>query len=478
MAMQTHSIRRALLLRLLVPLVLVTVAAGALAFVVARHFSAAVLDQWLYDAATTIANRVVWDDQGPQLAMPPATPGGGEGDLVDHVFYDVLTTDLERIGGNAQLPAAPKRPGVGGLRQLYFGSVGGVPVRVLAVALKRGQNVVIVRVAETVQRRTTLARQLLWIGLALSIVLAAASAGIVWYGIGRGISSIEGAMRRARDPGGRAALAPLPLTPETPVEVLPLVAQINALIEELAAAHRVNERFIVNAAHQLRTPVATLRVQLEAASREPDPRRRAEHVHDAVEVVAHMSRVLHQLLTLARADETANARPAAAAVDLDLVAREEVERRLDEAVALGVDLGYEGPGEPVPVQGNEDLVREALVNLIDNALRYGAAGGTITVGVRASPVAEMYVEDRGPGIPSEERERVTDRFYRLPGTPGGGCGLGLAIVEEIARLSGATLRLDDGVGGAGLRATLRFDRARGAKPEPTRYPSPAAVTQS
>ena len=457
MATAPHSIRRAILLRLALPLALLALAAGALAFVTARHFSAAVLDQWLYDAAASIAGRVEWRDGEPRI--DGTLRGGADADPVDRVFYEVLTTGGQRIGGNATLPAPPRRPVAGGTRQLYFGELDGQPVRALAVAFRRDDRAVIVRVAETVQRRTTLARQLLWIGLSLAFVLAGGSAAIVWYGIGRGIASLDVAMRRAREPGTRSGLEPLPLSPDTPVEVQPLVAQINALIEELAGAHRVNERFIVNAAHQLRTPVATLRVQLEAASREADARRRAEHVRDAVDVVSHMSRVLHQLLTLAKADETASDRATRhAPIDLDRIAREEVERRLDEAVALGVDLGYEGSDAPVVVHASEDLVREALANLLDNALRYGGAGGSVTVGVDAGAPA-LFVEDRGPGIPVEERARVVDRFYRLPGTPGGGCGLGLAIVQEIARLSDATLLLEDGSGGIGLRATLRFAHA-------------------
>jgi two-component system sensor histidine kinase TctE len=477
--MATHSIRRDLLAKLIAPLALVTVLAGALAFVVARQFSASVLDQWLYDAATSIVGRVQWTAAGPRLDVP-AVGAGGDSDPVDRFFYEALAPDGRRVGGNATLPAAPNRPLPGGARQLYFATVNDVPVRVLAVALRRDGNVVIVRVAETVQRRTTLARQLLWMGLALSIVLAVGSAGVVWYGIGRGIGAIERAMRRTRDPDARASLAPLTVTAETPVEVVPLVAQINSLLADLAAAHSVNERFIVNAAHQLRTPVATLRVQLEAAGREQDPRRRAGHVDAAVQVVAHMSRVLHQLLTLARADDSANARADGQSVDLDLIARDEVERRVDEAMALGVDLGYDGPGGPVVVEASDDLVREALANLIDNALRYGGAGGTVTVGIRGGPMPELYVDDRGPGIPVEERSRVTDRFYRMPGTGGDGCGLGLAIVDEIARISGASLRLETGSSGTGLRASLRFGAAVSATPRtaPARSSAPAGSARA
>ena len=466
MTTRKRSLRRALLVRLIGPLALVTLLAGGLAFVGARHFSAAVLDQWLYDAATSIANRVHRDDQRLRID-PPAATDAIDTDIVDRLFYEVATGQGERIAGNATLPAPPQ-PVEAGTRQVYWGLMGATPVRVLAIRVRRDGAPVVVKVAETLQKRTTLARQLLWLALGLSAMLAAVAAGVIWYGIGRGIAATESAMRNARMSGARATLAPLELTPDMPVEVVPLIAQINALIEQLTASHRVNERFIMNAAHQLRTPVATLRVQLEAASRSQDPRRRLEHINDAVQAVTHMSRVLHQLLMLAQADDSASRPTHDTGIDIVRMARDEVAARLDDAVALGVDLGYEGPRDPVDVAGNPGLVSEALANLLDNALRYGAAGGVVTVGVTPGPDAALYVEDRGPGIPEDERERVTHRFYRMPGTPGNGCGLGLAIVEEIARSSGASLELATGAGGVGLRASLRFARMRSGDVGPER----------
>lgn len=448
-----RSLRRTLLVRLIGPLALVTMLAGAMAFVGARHFSAAVLDQWLYDAATSIANRVHRDDQRLRID-PSGALDAVDTDIVDRLFYEVATSQGERIAGNASLPTPPQ-PMEAGTRQVYWGFMNATPVRVLAIRVRRDGAPIVVKVAETLQKRTTLARQLLWLALGLSAMLAAVAAGVIWYGIGRGIAATESAMRNARR-GAGATLAPLELTPDMPVEVVPLIAQINALIEQLSVSHRVNERFIMNAAHQLRTPVATLRVQLEAASRIQDPRRRLEHVNDAVQAVTHMSRVLHQLLTLAQADDSATRPQREAGVDIVRMARDEVAARLDDAVALGVDLGYEGPREPVRVAGTPGLVSEALANLLDNALRYGAAGGVVTVGVTTAPVPTLYVEDRGPGIPEDERARVTHRFYRMPGTPGNGCGLGLAIVEEIARSSGASLELATGADDVGLRASLRF----------------------
>jgi two-component system sensor histidine kinase TctE len=451
-----HSIRRALILRLAGPLVLLTLAAGAASYGVARHFSDGVLDQWLYDTAVSLANRVQWKEGGASIDLPEGAREMLEWDLVDRVFYEVVSAEGRHIGGNARLPPPPQPLASAGAKQFYNGTVDGEPVRVLALERwpEDGQTVV-VKIAETQQKRSALARQVLWISLALSLVLAALSAGLIWFGIGRGLGSIERAVRsvRSRDPTSR--LTPIAIAPDTPVEVVPLVDEINALMRELDGAHRVTERFIVNAAHQLRTPLATLRVQLEAAVRERDGQRRAAHVNDAVQVAAHMSRVLQQLLTLAKADEKASRGARSGFADLDRIARELVERRLDEAVARGIDLGYDGPGEPVVVEGNDDLLREALANLIDNALRHGGAGGHVTVGVAPSPPG-VYVEDRGPGIPVDERPRVADRFYRIPGTAAAGSGLGLSIVHEIAQLYGATLVLESGADGRGLRASLRF----------------------
>jgi two-component system sensor histidine kinase TctE len=266
---------------------------------------------------------------------------------------------------------------------------------------------------------------------------------------------MEKAVRDVRAIHGRAPLESIQQRPDLPQEAAPLVEQINELILDLAAAHRLNQRFVADAAHQLRTPVATLRIQLERARRETDPERHARALEDAIAALTRMSHLLHQLLTLAQADET---RPAGVA-DLDLIARQELERRLDDALQAGIDLGYAGPGSAVPVRGAEDLLREALANLLDNALRYGArAGHEITVGVVAA-ARELYVEDEGPGIAPAERQKVCERFYRIPGSPGVGCGLGLSIVAEIARRHGASFLLEGGAGGRGLRARLLFPAA-------------------
>jgi two-component system sensor histidine kinase TctE len=450
------SVRRGLVARLLGPLLLVMAFGGASAYGLASHFSQAVLDQWLYDSAISLANRVRWEDGRATVDLPEIAREILEWDVVDRIYYEVISERGERLLGNAFIPP-PSSPQPLAAPVYYDARIGEVPVRVLAVPVQVPHpEPAVVRIAETRLKRNALARQVLWISVALSVALAALSAGLVWHAIGKGMASMEGAVRRVRAAHAATPLAPIRPDEALPQEVLPLVLQINELIEDLTKAHRLNQRFIADAAHQLRTPLAALRVQLEVAQRERDPARHEQAVRDAVNVLARMGRTLHQLLTLARTDETA---PAAAGqaglVDLDAIAREEVERRLDDAVAARVDLGYAGAGRPVTVRGSAELVQEAVANLLDNALRYGARGGHVTVGVADGP-PEVCVEDRGPGIPPEERDKVCRRFYRMPGTDGEGCGLGLAIVSEIARRHGGDLLLEDASPERGLRARIVF----------------------
>jgi two-component system sensor histidine kinase TctE len=450
---EPRSIRRALLARLMGPLLMILALGGISAYGLAQHFSQVVLDNWLYDSAMSLANRVRWENGRALVDLPEGAREILEWDIVDRVYYEVAPLRGERLMGNAFLPLPPSIPR-DSAAVYYEGIVSGASVRVLAVALQAPDgNPIIVKVAETRHKRNALASEVLWISVVLSVMLAAVSALVIWYGVGSGIDSMEKAVRDVRSQHAVAALTPIPIDAEVPVEVVPLVHEINDLIGDLSASHRLNQRFVADAAHQLRTPLAALRVQLELALREHDPERHARAINDAVHVLTRMGHTLHQLLTLAKADEEAT--DTLPLVDIDLIAREEVERRIDDAVSAGVDLGYSGTGEPILIRGHEDLLREAVANLLDNALRYGGAGERVTVGVETN-APEIYVEDEGPGIPEKERDRVRERFYRIAGTQGDGCGLGLSIVEEIVRRHAGSLVLESGAGGAGLRARFIF----------------------
>ncbi len=456
--MASNSLRRDLLVRLIGPLVAVVLVAGASAWGLAQHFSQRVLDQWLYDSAVTLAKQVRFAAGVPRIDIKGPAIEMFEVDVADQIFYEVATSAGKGILSNAALPTPPVASS--GLTDpvYYDAAIQGRLVRAIELRVPgAGHDPVVVRVAETRNKRDTLANEILVATLAIVAILVASSIVLVSSGIGQSLSVLEPIVRQVRR--DRRAFEALPEGGEIPSEVRPLVHTINALLREISDEHASRQRFVADAAHQLRTPLASLRVQLDLALRETDPVRHQKALADAASVISRASHLIHRLLTLSRVDQEAAERSPLESVDLDRLARAEVESWIDRALARGVDLGYENPGAPVVVSGREALLHEALSNLIDNALAYAGAGGPVTVGVRDSP-PQLFVEDSGPGIPESERERVRSRFYRIPGTPGEGVGLGLAIVDEISRIHGARLRILSRETGPGTRVVLEF----GARP--------------
>ena len=248
----------------------------------------------------------------------------------------------------------------------------------------------------------------------------------------------------------------------SPEEVRPLVQSLNRLFELVNAQAESQRRFIADAAHQLRTPLAGLQAQVEAwaqaAGAAPGRdggtvRLPAGEVTKLRGATRRTSQLASQLLALSRADaRTMHAQPMQR-VELKPLCEDILQRFLDEATAKHIDLGLDA--QPALAYGHDWLLREALANLVDNAVKYTPAHGTVTIrcGVRGGS-AFVEVEDDGPGIAPAERQRVLERFYRVQGTEGEGNGLGLAIADEIARVHHGTLSLDAGSGGRGLKATL------------------------
>jgi two-component system sensor histidine kinase TctE len=225
---------------------------------------------------------------------------------------------------------------------------------------------------------------------------------------------------------------------QVPEEISPLVGSFNDMLERLSQTVEMQKRFIADAAHQMKTPLAGMRMQSELALRQLDP----GEIHRSLEQLAKSSesatRLVNQLLALARAENQPHAGQAYEALDLATLARATVQDWVPASFAHNIDLGFEPPGEPVTILGNALMLRELLSNLIDNAVRYTPGGGSVTVRVRRDGgQALLEVEDTGPGIAPAERPRVFERFYRILGSSVPGSGLGLAIVREIAQQHGA-----------------------------------------
>jgi two-component system sensor histidine kinase QseC len=280
---------------------------------------------------------------------------------------------------------------------------------------------------------------------------------MVWLGVGRGLAPLG---RLAREVSGRdpRSLDEIP-TATVPSEVLPLVQALNRLFQRLGSAFLAQRRFTADAAHELRTPLAGVKTQAQVAMRAPDPAERQRALEQVLKGIARAGHLVEQLLVLARIDrestDIAFAHP-----DLHKIAVSVLSELSPQALARGVDLELDGD-RGVPVRGSPDLLSILLRNLVDNAVRHTPPNGRVLVRVTREQVgALLTVQDNGPGIPPEQRERVFARFYRLDCAAGEGSGLGLSIVQRISALHGATISLQDGPGGAGLAVEVRFPEPR------------------
>ncbi len=372
-------------------------------------------------------------------------------DSYDSVYYRVLGPNGEAIAGDEGLPAPPPEREARDGFIAYDTAYKGQKIRAVAVPAKCGEAACSVVVAETTVKRRRMTRGILFSSLLPELLIAIATVLIVWFGVKRGLGPLARLSDeiKARSPGD---LRPIPAA-GTPEETQPLVSALNGLLEEVSQSSRSQQRFLANAAHQLRTPLAGLRAHTELALAQPLPtevRAELEQVHQAT---IRTARLANQLLALARAEP--GARGNAAELNLKTLAESDADAWVHQALARDIDLGFEL--DWAPVQGDAFLLREALANLVHNAIEYSHRGGRVTVrtGERGAH-AFAEVEDDGPGIPEAERERVLERFYRIPGTAGTGSGLGLAIVREIAAGHGATISITDATGAKGCRIAITF----------------------
>jgi two-component system sensor histidine kinase TctE len=315
----------------------------------------------------------------------------------------------------------------------------------------------VIRVAETKVKRRALTREIVLSVVVPQVLLIALAGVVVWFGVVRGLSPLS-ALQQAVASRSYRDRSPLTVS-GVPGEVRPLLDEINQLLERLDNALTMQDRFVADAAHQLKTPVAALQAQLELALTESDPRRLRESLARLMTGLERLSRLVSQLLALARNEPEAARTMTFTAVDLAALAFEAAGDWVDEALRKRIDLGFEGEREGARVQGDPVRLRELLDNLIDNAIRYTPEGGRVTVRVAAAPRPSVSVSDDGPTIPVADKDRVFQRFYRILGTVERGSGLGLAIAQEIARLHGGSITTSDDLDGIGNTFTVSIEPA-------------------
>ena len=448
--MPARSLRASLLRMLLPPIAALLVVGALVAYYPSIEPATEAYDQALLDIAVSLGGYIVANERGYRFELPHAVDQVLRRDQFDTMYYRVLGPRGEPIAGE-ELPLPPperdERDGFMSYDTVYKGQ----KLRVVALPARCGEANCRVLVGETTTKRTRLARDIVFSTLLPEVMIALATLLIVWFGVKRGLAPLARLSEeiKARSPGD---LRPVEAA-GTPDETRPLVSALNGLLQEVAQASRTQQRFIANAAHQLRTPLAGLQAHTELALAQPlspEVRSGLEQVHQAT---IRTARLANQLLALARAEP--GARGSAAELNLKALAEGEADAWVHQALERDVDLGFEL--DSAPVQGDAFLLREALANLVHNAIEYSPRGGRVTVRTgRREARAFVEVEDDGPGIAPAERERVLERFYRVPGTPGTGSGLGLAIVREIAAGHGANIVISEAAGNKGCRVALTF----------------------
>ena len=456
------SLRQRLTYWLLGPLLLLVAAGTFVSYHIALNAANKAYDAALLDPVLAIASHLRRSGNDVELDLPSIAIEALRIDTEDRVYYAVLGAGGERlVAGTARLPAPPEKlhPGE---HTFFDATLEGERVRVAARAVQVENDVTaVVEVAETLIKRDKLVLELLVASAVPQVLIAFAAVALLWLGIGQGLRPL------ARLRGEIAARSPKDLRPvseqDKPEEVRSLVGALNQLLSRLNAAIASQQRFIANAAHQLRTPLAGLKTHAELARREPS----TSELRSLLDMIAgetqRTSHLVNQLLTLARAEP--GEAPSGQPVNLHEIVARDVRDWVQRAVGKNIDLGFEL--EDAWTLGEPLLLRELAANLLDNALAYTQAGGSVTLrtGVRDGE-SMLEVEDNGPGIPESERQKVFERFYRVAATGGEGCGLGLSIVSEIAGRHNARVDLAKPPGGQGTLIRVVFPRlaAQAAQP--------------
>ena len=477
---------------MLAPLLLLWPMSVALTWLVAQNIANKPFDRELGEMTRVLSKQVVLRQapDGARSAVFTLPTGAAEilhTDEADDIYYQVLGLRGELLSGERSLPLPPEdEPVVVGEVRFRDGEMNSDDLRIAYawVALpgtSADAAVALVQVAETLGKRSRLATEIIKGVILPQFVILPLAVVLVWFALARGIRPLAELQQRIR----KRESTDLSAINEgdVPDEVAPLVHAINDLLQRLDESIATQRHFLADAAHQLKTPLAGLRMQAEIAAREIDSGKSDPQSlkHSLRQIALSSQRAAHmvnQLLAMARAEDREQA---LRKQDLDLAAivMEAVRDFVPKAMDKRIDLGYEGPDESTGARlhGQPVLVREMVRNLVDNALQYTPGGGTVTARVLADPfgqVVVLQVEDNGPGIAEAERELVFQPFYRPADTVIEGSGLGLAIVREVAEQHGAEISVADAQpravaaahgSGPGTLITVRFP-VRWAPPRP------------
>jgi two-component system sensor histidine kinase TctE len=438
---------------------------------VASYIANQPYDQALADNVNAIVRLLKVDGGRVTVNMPASARTLLRADDTDALYYQVIGPTSKLIQGDREIPW-PSLPAMVEAGKVLFRDerieADNVRVAYAFIPVKSSLPPVIVQVAETLKKREELSSRIISGVLLPQFAIIPLAVILVYLGLMRGIAPLRLLQLRIhrRRP---TDLSPIPVK-RVPDEVRPLVVSFNQMMGRLEENLQAQHRFIAQAAHQMRTPLTGLKTQTELALAETDPAQMRTALQLIAESTDRASHMINQLLMLARAEASHEKLHKVVTLDLDALARSVTEDWVVRAMAKRIDLGFESSRANLLINGVPLLLRELLTNLVDNAIKYTAPGGHVTVRARAAREAVIEVEDDGIGIPLEERVSIFERFYRVLGTDAEGSGLGLAIAAEIAELHQARIDLLTGGQGTGSLFRVSFPRHWA---EENRPPSPA-----
>ena len=455
---QGLSIRQQLLFWLVGPLLLLSIISAAFTYVLALQLSNEIYDELLVDTTDSVVARIDYVAGKRIIDFPESAQDMFRHQLADQFYYKISTQEGTYISGDEFVPflSAPPVP------HFADGKIKGETVRMVSVLNQVPNQIekpLVITVSETCNARIGMAHKILFTIVVLQGLIICGGTASMWMGINAGLvplKKIQLAMSKR---------SPLDLAPVTiehaPPEVVPMLEAINALLAELRTYIASQSRFVSDAAHQLRTPLAGIKTFVDLGSQQADDERSIKVFQQLNLGVARMTQMVSRLLSLARAEASSGPLDANQLVDMNVITREVVEAVWEPLKQKSSTRVHFHPSlESAVINGSQESLRELVENLVHNAIVYSPDGGEVWVSIRTNGGVNLVVEDNGPGIPVSERERAFERFYRIDSlTNGTGSGLGLSIVKEIADRHKAVITVAETMPGKGCHMSVKFDRA-------------------
>jgi len=478
------SIKYQLLIWLLVPLLSLALLSTVASYFLGLALARSIYDKQLANSADSVIARIKTKGDRLTVDLPPAALAILKHNYQDDFYFQVISPDGKVISGDKLLPLPPtiaqnsseqsapinspnivdantsststKVEAEPSFRTIEFK---GREIRVMTLTVPTPDSIfdhVVIQAAETRNTRKELANQISISIFLAQIAIIICGAGAIWIGVGRGLRPLANVEQAVQ---ARAAGDLCPLNVDEPVEIISLIKALNRLFKQLENDIELQKRFTSNAAHQLRTPLAVVTTYCDLVRKMVKDAEVQDVLADLEAAINRMSRMVNRLLVLARSEPGANAVKPFTQIDLSTIASAVTAGHVPEAIRNKLEFEFLASSEPAIVYGDRNGLEELISNLIENSILYSEPGGKVVVKIMVETDRTLLtIEDDGCGIPTNEREKVFERFYRGAATDKPGTGLGLAIVKEIATTHNATTTVASGANGKGTSITISFPK--------------------